>query len=183
VSNSGTAITTSGTRTISLNSASSSAIGGVQLGYTASGANIPLQTSSNKGYVALTKAAIVAALGYTPPTSDTNTDTKVTQTITSSDATYPLLLAPSGQTATTTTTAYFDSGVTLNPSTNTIAANISGSSDYLKILNIKNTDHLPNSTTYPEKNITAWFNLTGTPTSSWWSGITVKGYSNTYSVW
>ena len=58
----------------------------------------------------------------------TNTDTKVTQTITTSNASYPLLLAPKGQTATATTTAYFDSGVTLNPSTNTIAANISGSS-------------------------------------------------------
>lgn len=55
-----------------------------------------------------------------------NTDTKVTQTVTTSDAVYPLLLAPSGQTATTTTTSYFDSGVTLNPSTNTIAANVSG---------------------------------------------------------
>lgn len=55
-----------------------------------------------------------------------NTDTKVTQTVTTSNATYPLLLAPNGQTATTTTTSYFDSGVTLNPSTNTIAANISG---------------------------------------------------------
>lgn len=56
-----------------------------------------------------------------------NADTKVTQTVTSSNAAYPLLLAPNGQTATTTTTSYFDSGVTLNPSTNTIAANISGS--------------------------------------------------------
>lgn len=55
-----------------------------------------------------------------------NTDTKVTQTLTSSNASYPLLLAPSGQTVTTTTTARFASGVTLNPSTNTIAANISG---------------------------------------------------------
>lgn len=57
----------------------------------------------------------------------TDNDTKVTQTLTSSNASYPLLLAPSGQTATTTTTARFASGVTLNPSTNTIAANISGS--------------------------------------------------------
>ena len=60
--------------------------------------------------------------------SDTNIDTKVTQTVTTSNASYPLLLAPSGQTATTTTTSYFDSGVTLNPSTNTIAANVSGNS-------------------------------------------------------
>ena len=57
---------------------------------------------------------------------DNNSDTKVTQTVTTGNANYPLLLAPSGQTATTTTTSYFDSGVTLNPNTNTIAANISG---------------------------------------------------------
>lgn len=43
---------------------------------------------------------------------------KVTQTVTTTDAKYPLLLAPSGQTATKTTTSYFDSGITLNPSTN-----------------------------------------------------------------
>lgn len=55
-----------------------------------------------------------------------NSDTKVTQIVTTSNASYPLLLAPSGQTATATTTSYFDSGVTLNPSTNTIATNISG---------------------------------------------------------
>ena len=59
-------------------------------------------------------------------TQDTNSNDKVKQTVTTSDATYPLLLAPNGQTATTTTYSYFDSGVTLNPSTNTIAANISG---------------------------------------------------------
>ena len=59
-------------------------------------------------------------------TQDNNTDTKVTQTATTASANYPLLLAPSGTTATTTTTTYFDSGVTLNPNTNTIAANISG---------------------------------------------------------
>ena len=53
-------------------------------------------------------------------------DTKVTQTVTNSDESYPLLLAPNGQTETTTTTSYFNSGTTLNPSTNTIAANISG---------------------------------------------------------
>ena len=68
---------------------------------------------------------IVGGIG-TNTGASTNTDTKVTQTVTTSNALYPLLLAPSGQTATTTTTSYFDSGVTLNPSTNTIATNISG---------------------------------------------------------
>lgn len=58
--------------------------------------------------------------------TDNNSDTKVTQTATTASANYPLLLAPAATTATTTTTSYFDSGVTLNPSTNTIEANISG---------------------------------------------------------
>ena len=82
-------------------------------------------TTNAEGHVtaatAVTKSDITA-LGI--PASDT--DTKVTQTVTTSNASYPLLLAPSGQSANTTTSSYFDSGVTLNPSTNTIAANISG---------------------------------------------------------
>lgn len=84
-------------------------------------------------------SSITVNIGGTSKTltipSNPNTDTKVTQTVTSSNATYPLLLAPSGQTATTTTTAYFDSGVTLNPSTNTIAANISGTAANATTLN------------------------------------------------
>lgn len=53
--------------------------------------------------------------------------TQVTQNLRdTNNANYPLLLAPSGQTATTTAGTCFDSGVTLNPSTNTITANISG---------------------------------------------------------
>lgn len=71
------------------------------------------------------------------PWSDSNTDTKVTQTVTTTNANYPLLLAPSGQTATQTTTSYFNSGVTLNPSTNTIAANISGNAGTATVLNGK----------------------------------------------
>ena len=57
---------------------------------------------------------------------DTSTNTKVTQTPTSTDASYPLLLSPSGQTQETNTTSYFNSGVVLNPSTKTISANIDG---------------------------------------------------------
>jgi hypothetical protein len=71
--------------------------------------------------------------------TDNNTDTKVTQTVTTSNANYPLLLAPSGQTATSTTTSYFDSGVTLNPSTNLIGANISGYAGKLGTLNYIST--------------------------------------------
>ena len=57
---------------------------------------------------------------------DTSTNTKVTQTPTSTDASYPLLLSPSGQTQETNTTSYFNSGVVLNPSTKTISADIDG---------------------------------------------------------
>ena len=81
-------------------------------------------TTSGRVYpVAVDKSGYLAV---NVPWTDSNTDTKVTQTVTTTNDNYPLLLAPSGQTATKTTTSYFDSGVTLNPSTNTIAANISG---------------------------------------------------------
>lgn len=93
-------------------------------------------TSTQEGYVAKpqdssgnslkNKVWKTDANGVPAWRDDNNTDTKVTQTLTSDNKTYPLLLAPTGQTKTTTTQAYFDSGVTLNPSSNTIAANITG---------------------------------------------------------
>lgn len=48
----------------------SSARGGIKIGYSATGANIPVQLSSEKAYVALTKTAVTSALGYTPPNVD-----------------------------------------------------------------------------------------------------------------
>ena len=54
-------------------------------------------------------------------------DPTVLQTAVSNNYAYPLLLATNGQTTNTTTGTYFDSGVTLNPYTNTITANITGS--------------------------------------------------------
>lgn len=79
--------------------------GGIKIGYVQSDQNYPVQLdSNNKAYVNVPW-----------------TDTKVTQTITDTNDDYPLLLAPSGQTTTTTTTSYFDSEVTLNPSTNCIS--------------------------------------------------------------
>lgn len=57
-----------------------------------------------------------------------NSDTKVTQTLVASDNTseYPILLAPTGQTATATTTSNFVTGAKYKPSTNTLTVNISG---------------------------------------------------------
>ena len=52
---------------------------------------------------------------------DNNTDTKVTQTLTSTSAVYPFLLAPTGQTATTTTTSLFASGMGINASTGALS--------------------------------------------------------------
>lgn len=98
-----------------LPSATSTALGGIKIGYTASGANLPVALSSEKAYVAVTKTAVTTALGYTPPES--NTDTKVTQTKTTSASSMPLLLAPAGQTATTTTTANFTNNIYAVPST------------------------------------------------------------------
>ena len=56
-------------------------------------------------------------------TADTNTDTKVKQTVTTGNYEYPLLTtATAAQTATDTAEARFAAGVTLNPSTKTITA-------------------------------------------------------------
>ncbi len=59
--------------------------------------------------------------------TDSNTDTKVTQTKDDSGTTaYPLLMAGATDPNGSATTARYDSGVKLTPSTNTISANISG---------------------------------------------------------
>lgn len=115
--------------TYDLSATASASNGNVKINLTAGG--------SGSG----TDSITIAGSGATTVTSDANgaitinssdTDTKVTQTVTTANASYPLLLAPSEQTTTKTTTSYFDSGVTLNPSTNTIAANISGTADKAK---------------------------------------------------
>lgn len=67
---SGTAVTFTANN-YSLPLAASGTRGGIQLGYAASGANIPVQLSSEKAYVTLTKYAVTSALGYTPPTTNT----------------------------------------------------------------------------------------------------------------
>ena len=64
------------------------------------------------------------------------TATNIKQTVSTSNANYPLLLAPSGQTATNNSGGtYFDSGVTLNPSNNIL----SGAKVYESLLQWGNT--------------------------------------------
>lgn len=93
--------------------ASGTTRGGVKTGYAQNNKNYPVQLSNEQMFVSV-------------PWTDTNTDTKVTQNAVTDNASYPLLLGQKSQSTTTTTTACFDSGVTLNPNNNTINANISG---------------------------------------------------------
>lgn len=69
-----------GANKYSLPLAASGTRGGIQLGYSASGANIPVAVRSEKAYVALTKTAVTSALGYTPPTTNTTYSEATTST-------------------------------------------------------------------------------------------------------
>lgn len=57
----------------------------------------------------------------------------------------------------------------------------SNSSNSLVVIDRRNTTMLP--TTFEDKTISTFFNLQSTPTSTWWSGIAVKGWSGEYGVW
>lgn len=115
---------------------------------------------------------------------NTDSDTKVTQAVTTANAEYPLLLAPNGQTTNATTTAYFDSGVTLNPSTNTIAANISGSAAKVaNALTVKANGtqlYTYNGSVAKTINIKAGSNITITSDSS--GNITISSTASAGSV-
>ena len=54
---------------------------------------------------------------------------------------------------------------------------------YIDLQDIRGTNWAPNHDNYPQKSIVAWFNSTGTPASDWYSGITVKGWTNDYASW
>ena len=115
---------------------------------------------------------------------NTDSDTKVTQAVTTANAEYPLLLGPNGQTTNVTTTAYFDSGVTLNPSTNTIAANISGSAAKVaKALTVKANGtqlYTYDGSVAKTINIKAGSNITITSDSS--GNITISSTASAGSV-
>ena len=117
-----------GSSTATSNTTSALTNGNVYLNSVENGAVTSTHKISGSG---ATKVTTDTSGNIVISSTDNNTDTKVTQTVTTSNASYPLLLAPSGQTTTATTTSYFDSGVTLNPSTNTIAANVSGTATAL----------------------------------------------------
>ena len=77
-----------------------------------------------------------ALKGNADTATTATTATNIKQTVSTSNANYPLLLAPSGQTATNNSGGtYFDSGVTLNPSNNIL----SGAKVYESLLQWGNT--------------------------------------------
>lgn len=94
----------------SLPDATASVKGGVKIG-----SNLTISS----GTISLTKANVVAALGYTPPTQDTNTDTKVTNTLATTTKAYV-----TGTTSATTNTGtqVFDTGVYLDTTAGTLVA-------------------------------------------------------------
>lgn len=90
---------------------------------------------------------------------------------------------------------------TANPSTNSVyvefatnngvksdygfVGNLNGTSwltDTVNVHDIRSTNYTPNVAA-KDYSIYAWFNNTGTPDNNWWSGITVKGWGDSYAVW
>lgn len=51
----------------------------------------------------------------------------------------------------------------------------------IPVNDIRGEDRKPSY--FTGKTVTGWFNQTGLPTSSWYAGITVKGWENTYNAW
>ena len=92
----------------------------------------------------LTKSQVTTALGYTPPTSDTNN--AVTQTATTTNASYEVLFSATADNTTRTEGARKTSSLTYNPNSKTL--NISAGSDTLNA---------------------AFIGITGTNTHTWLS--------------
>lgn len=93
-------------------------------GTTAAGANIQSSWPAN-GIVSLTYDNALRAQGcwiLNDVNYDTNTDTKVTQTVTSTDGDYPIILKATTATATVTSTTIFGAKIKANPNSGNISA-------------------------------------------------------------
>ena len=53
--------------------------------------------------------------------------------------------------------------------------------DYINVKDVRGETRLPSY--FGDKKVSAWFNNTGTPTSAWYAGIHVKGWSGGYASW
>ena len=61
------------------------------------------------------------------------------------------------------------------------AGGAANNSILLRANDIRSTDPAPGE--LEEYAVKAWFNQTGTPSSNWWSGISVKGWTGAYESW
>lgn len=111
------------------------------------------------------------AISQSSSTLVSNTDTKVTQTVRSNNADYPVLLAPSGQTATTTTTANFATSLKYNPSTDTLYAgtfngNATSATSATSATTATNANNIKLTTTNPTTGTTYYLPFTTGITSN-----------------
>lgn len=70
---------------------------------------------------------------------------------------------------------------TRNGATNSITLPYAAESSRMRVADIRDTTMSPAA--FNSKTVTAWFNQTGTPSSIWYAGITVKGWTDGYAAW
>lgn len=84
-------------------------------------------------------------------------------------------------TVTSSAAANLTLGITVN---GVVSANKTITDLYAASIRVKDVRSQIRQTTYWEnKTINFWFNNTGTPSSIWYSGITVKGWTDDYQTW
>ena len=156
----------------SLPLAASGTRGGIQIGYSESGTNYAVKLSSEKAYV-------------TVPW----TDTKVKATAKTDNVNYKILATASASpTSGNATEAVYDTDISLNPSTNTITANVSGNSATSTALAVSAISyHRPTSSTGSTADGKQWCRLgtltdTAVTEGAQWFGVGVlfNVYSNPY---
>ena len=70
---------------------------------------------------------------------------------------------------------------TRNGATNSITLPYAAESSRMRVADIRDTTMSPAA--FNSKTVTAWFNQTGMPSSTWYAGITVKGWTDGYAAW
>lgn len=124
-------------------------------------------------------------------TSDSNSDVNVTQTATTTNASYEVLFSATADNTTRTETARKNSNLTFNPSTGTLSATYiygggtESQSAYpsggYHVYDCRSVNVTPAN---GDKTANFYFHMTDTPnTSKWWSVMHVKGWTGAYSSW
>lgn len=70
---------------------------------------------------------------------------------------------------------------TRSGATNSITLPYAAESSRMRVADIRDTTMTPAA--FNSRTVTAWFNQTGTPSSAWYAGITVKGWTDGYAAW